>query len=212
MTGNSYCLLYIIGINRNIYMCDRKAIIENYSIWTAYSAARVGCPFRGKALGEEFKRIVIDSGRLEILSGKEPISNEEFSDWHEKMVLDLSAMKKAKGKKIGVGWAAKILNVFLKTYAYVGDQGRPNIRMFLHPPLDTILIKRIMDHENLKTDSKENIALRKTIRKAIPISSLKSYKTYLAVIKALRRFAEIIGKKTVFELEDFWETSNTKGK
>jgi len=191
-------------------MCDRKAIIKNYSIWTAYSAARVGCPFRGKALGEEVKRIIIDSGQLEIISGKEPISSEEFSNWHEKMVLVLSAIKKAKGKKIGVGWAAKILNIFLKTYAYVGDQGRPNIRSLLHPPLDSILVKKIMDHESLKLSSKENDALRKTIRKAIPISSLKSYTTYLAVIYALRRFAEMIEKKTVFELEGFWETSNNQ--
>jgi len=189
-------------------MCDRKIIIENYSIWTAYSAARIGCPFRGKALGKKLKELFIDKGQIERISGADPISNEEFSEWHKRIVTTLSGIKnKNSRKKIGIGWAAKILNVFLKTYAYVGDQGRPNIRTFLHPPLDSILIKLILEHENLKPDSKEKVALRKTIGKAIPISSLKSYKIYLSVINALRRFAEMIGKKTVFELEGFWETS-----
>lgn len=194
-------------------MCDRKIIIQNYSIWTAYSAARVGCPFRGKALGMKLKELLVDSGQIERISGVDPISNEEFSQWHKDMVTTLSEIKNKKSrKKIEIGWAAKILNVFLKTYAYVGDRGRPNIRSFLHPPLDSILIKKILEHENLKVASKENVTLRKTIDKALPISSLKSYKTYLVIINALRRFAEIIGKETVFELEGFWETSTPSNK
>ena len=41
--------------------------------------------------------------------------------------------------RIPAGWAAKLINVYLKTAAYVGNLGRPGLRCVLHPPVDNRL-------------------------------------------------------------------------
>ncbi len=35
-----------------------------------------------------------------------------------------------------MGWAAKIINVYLKTRAYIGAQGRHHLKEMIDPPID----------------------------------------------------------------------------
>jgi len=61
-----------------------------------------------------------------------PIAASEFDAWHAAAVARMIARKPA----LNVGWAAKIVNVYLKTRAYVGGQGRPGLAAAVHPPID----------------------------------------------------------------------------
>ena len=63
-----------------------------------------------------------------------PIQREQFDEWHSAALILLGEIEpKLRGQ---IGWAAKIINVYLKTYAYVGGGGRPNLPDVLHPPID----------------------------------------------------------------------------
>ena len=38
--------------------------------------------------------------------------------------------------RLTVGWATKIINVYLKTRVYIGGQGRHHLKEMIHPPID----------------------------------------------------------------------------
>jgi hypothetical protein len=38
--------------------------------------------------------------------------------------------------RLTVGWATKIINVYLKTRVYIGAQGRHHLKEMIHPPID----------------------------------------------------------------------------
>jgi hypothetical protein len=48
--------------------------------------------------------------------------------------------------RLGIGWAAKLVNVYLKAACYVGDLGTPALRDVLHPPVDAGLWSGISHH------------------------------------------------------------------
>jgi len=37
---------------------------------------------------------------------------------------------------VNLGWATKIINVYLKTRVYIGAQGRHHFKEMIHPPID----------------------------------------------------------------------------
>ncbi|MEJ7811323.1 MAG: hypothetical protein WKG32_13005 [Gemmatimonadaceae bacterium] len=92
----------------------RPKIIRDYARWTALSALRSGAPIKSRA---DIYPLLDDAAFGVVLDGKEPIGREEFDRWHEAATLALVERR----PKLGVGWATKLLNVYLKTAAYVGD-------------------------------------------------------------------------------------------
>ena len=38
--------------------------------------------------------------------------------------------------RLTVGWATKLINVYLKTRAYIGAQGRHHLKEMIYPPID----------------------------------------------------------------------------
>lgn len=67
-----------------------------------------------------------------------PISRPEFDKWHRAATLALTDAN----PKLCVGWAAKIINVYLKTSVYVGGMGRAGLATLIHPPIDGGLWKK----------------------------------------------------------------------
>src|SRR5262249_12348004 len=108
----------------------RKAIIATYAEWTAMSALRSGAPIKSRrdvytALrGVDFE-VLFD----EALG---PINRSTFDAWHAEAVQDMLLRE----PRLTVGWAAKIINVYLKTRAYIGAQGRHHLKEMIHPPID----------------------------------------------------------------------------
>ena len=114
----------------------------------------------------------------------------------------------AHGSEFPVGWGAKLINVFLKTTAYVGDLGRKNLRDALHPPLDNRLRDRLVRcfHDCPK------------IRDAVKFDSIKAiepYEQYQGIINGCRAAAEELAKRggacSLFEVEQLWSTDAPPG-
>jgi hypothetical protein len=100
----------------------RKAIIATYAEWTAMSALRSGAPIKSRRDVYTALRGVDFGVLFEDALG--PINRATFDAWHADAVR---AMMKRE-PRLTVGWAAKIINVYLKTRVYIGAQGRHNLK------------------------------------------------------------------------------------
>ena len=109
--------------------CRRK-IITTYAAWTALSALKAGVHIKSRA---DIYPLLEQVNFPEVLTGGGPaIRVQDFAEWHRRSV---EGSRKARPELV-VGWAAKLVNVYLKTAAYVGDLGREGLREALHPPID----------------------------------------------------------------------------
>ena len=102
-------------------------------------------------------------------------------------------MNNDKGKYF-YGWASKLLNVYLKTLIYVSSDFFPNLKEFLHPPIDSILQK--------------NLIRKKLQNKYFKISDLTESK-YKELISGYKKIA-LREKIYLIEIEKYWEYSKNK--
>ena len=160
----------------------RKKIILEYSKWCAFSALRSGAPVKKRDV--IYPKIDEVSFSL-VLDGRLTITEKEFSNWHKSECIKLAD---SLGKKDRIGWAAKIINIYLKTACYIGGLGRQGLVEVIHPPLDGILAK----------------ALEKKV--SIPrIKEIKSYAQYIELIDLIKNETN---KQCIslFEIEKEWKT------
>lgn len=175
-------------------MSAREQILKSYAEWTALSALRSGAPIKSRDDVYPLMAIIKFSEVLDLSKGK--ITSEEFEKWHKKALeLAISTNSKLTNQ---YGWAAKIVNVYLKTYCYIGDGGREGIRECLHPPIDSGLWKgvnrRFKDNNNILIDS----------HVVTTIKSINSHKTYLRIMSGLRKASKELDC-TLIEIEQLWE-------
>jgi hypothetical protein len=95
------------------------------------------------------------------------------------------------------GWAAKILNIYLKTFAYVGDGGRPNLRPVLHPPIDGGLWRGVRQ----RFCGCRNILDRTHCVQSI--AAIDTHERHLRIIGKLRLVADQLGC-VLIEVEQLW--------
>ena len=108
----------------------RKKIVHDFSKWTALSALRSGSPLKS---GERVYDLIDHHADFTTLfDTSRAIDEAEFDRWHEKTIL---AFCKAE-PDLPVGWAAKIINVYLKTRVYLAGEGRKGLVSVIHPPID----------------------------------------------------------------------------
>ena len=124
----------------------RCQILVEYAKWTALSAVRVPkSPIKDQKRVYELLGGVAFSRVLNPSLG--PISCEDFNCWHQAQTKGLCARAKPMlSSKFPAGWGAKLINVYLKTAAYVGDLGREGLRDVLHPPVDNRLKNGLARH------------------------------------------------------------------
>ena len=171
----------------------RCQILVEYAKWTALSAVRSGAPIKAR---EPVYRLLDGVAFEEVLDAERgPVSAENFDAWHERQVvalrtqatLDLPAKWREAAQRAGrvprfpVGWSAKLINVFLKTTAYVGELGREGVRDVLHPPLDGGLRRGFMSHFETRGHSD----LVKEVDFGA-ISAIEDYDRYRRVIASCR--------------------------
>jgi len=108
-----------------------------------------------------------------ILEGKNPISRNEFETWHEKSTMAIFSQSDS---KLVVGWAVKLINIYLKTRVYIGNDGRPDLIRWIHPPIDGELWKGI----RIKYRNNPNI-FKKThcVERIKDITTYDLYKTII---------------------------------
>jgi hypothetical protein len=167
----------------------RTAIVKSYASWTALSALRSGAPIKSRDdIYGLLDRVPFD--RL-LGSSRTPVDAAEFSSWHRDAVLSLCQ----KERRLCVGWAAKLVNVYLKTAVYVGGLGRPGLVTVIHPPLDGNLLAR------LSKRFPELFAEPHPVRR---IRDIADYPTYARIITKCRAAAKTL-RCSLFEVEQLWE-------
>ena len=108
----------------------RAKILSDFAMWTALSALRSGAPIKKRSDVYPLLRAADFDTLFD--PDKGPIERTEFEAWHRNAVAELLRLD----PRLNIVWAAKLINVYLKTRAYVGGAGRPNLGVQLHPPID----------------------------------------------------------------------------
>jgi hypothetical protein len=122
-----------------------------------------------------------------------PISTTEFDEWHEAATANLCKRQPT----LCTGWAAKMLNIYLKTAVYTGGLGRAGLAAALHPPIDSGL------WSGLRRRFKDRDLLAKT-HTVERIKDIRSYPTYQTIVAGCRLAAERLGCLLI-EVEQLWE-------
>lgn len=169
----------------------REAIVASYAEWTALSALRSGAPIKSRrdvyaALRKVEFEFLFDEARGSL-------DSKGFDDWHEQQVSGLIARE----PRLNVGWAAKIINVYLKTRAYVGGKGRPGLAEVIHPPIDGGLWDGFESH--FVGDTKL-LAETNCVRR---IKDINDYDCYRRIIDGCRTAASSL-KCELIEVEQLW--------
>lgn len=182
---------------------SRRRILVEYAKWTARSAVASGSPIKGR---ETVYRLLNGVTFQEVLNQSlGPISCRGFNEWHRCQTEELCARARqdlprkwigAHGQEFPVGWGTKLINVFLKTAAFVGDLGRGGHRDVLHPPLDAGLQRGLRQRFWAREDIVQNVTFG-------AIMDITDYETYRTVISGCRAAAKELGC-SLFEVEQLW--------
>jgi len=172
-------------------MTPREKIVRDFAEWTALSAARSG---RGhpKSKEEIYRLLRLPDYNTIFVGGS--ITAREFDDWHQKNTLRLNSEHEG----LPIGWAAKLLNVYLKTRVYLAGQGRPGLVEHIHPPIDDGLWRGI------KEQYRSDMEILEKTRGMTPIKDITDYATYSKVIGGCRLIAQ---KRHILliEVEELWK-------
>lgn len=170
----------------------RTQIITTYAGWTTLSALRSGAPVKSRKRVYQLLRSV-DFPSLLGPAGA-PVAAGEFARWHRETTLALCAREPS----LCVGWAAKMVNVYLKTAGYIGGLGRPGLAPLLHPPIDGGLWRGL---ERRFAYRPELLAKTHVVRQ---IKAIRDYATYETIIAGCRMAAADLGCLLI-EVEQLWE-------
>jgi hypothetical protein len=169
----------------------RTAIIATYAEWTAMSALRSGAPIKSRRDVYTALSGVDFAVLFEEALG--PINRTAFDEWHAEAVQSMIERE----PRLTVGWAAKIINVYLKTRVYIGAQGRHHLKEMIHPPLDAGLwlglARRFPDRPDIL--ERTNCVSR--------IKDITDYGCYRRIIDGCRIAAKALGCELI-EVEQLW--------
>jgi hypothetical protein len=167
----------------------RKKIVHDFAKWTALSALRSGSPLKSQ---KQVYDLIEKANLAALFDPTHTIDQTEFDQWHEKTVLAFCEMEPALNMNSQVGWAAKIVNVYLKMRVYLAGEGRKGLVEVIHPPIDN--------------------RLQKGLKQAFPnrpwkikrIKDIRSYQDdYFPFIQECRSLAKEEGCLPI-ELECYW--------
>jgi len=169
----------------------RKAIIATYAEWTAMSALRSGAPIKSR-------RDVYTALRgvdLAVLFADElgPINRTTFDAWHANAVEAMIDRE----PRLTVGWATKIINVYLKTRVYIGSQGRHHLKEMIHPPIDAGLWLGL---ERRFPNRPDILDRTHCVRR---IKDIVDYECYRRIIDGCRSAAKTLDCELI-EVEQLW--------
>jgi hypothetical protein len=125
----------------------------------------------------------------------------DFAAWHAGAVGRLCAADRG----LCVGWAAKLVNVYLKTAAYVGGLGPPELVEYAHPPIDGGLWR------GLERSLAARPAVRARTHRVTRINQITEYAVYLDIIDGCRELARDLGCRLI-EVEQFWQGADAGGR
>jgi hypothetical protein len=168
----------------------RKAIIATYAEWTAMSALRSGAPIKSRRDIYTALRYVDFAVLFDDALG--PINRTTFDDWHAHAIHMIN-----REPRLTVGWATKIINVYLKTRVYIGAQGRHHLREMIHPPIDAGLWLGLERRFANRPDILERTNCVNRIKDIV------DYQCYRRIIDGCRDAAKALNCELI-EVEQLW--------
>jgi hypothetical protein len=170
----------------------RFSIVNDFSEWCSFSSTRSGSPLKSR---EDVYPLIRLPDYDFVLYG-EKITEEEFDKWHKIQAKEISNNR----PEMPIGWSVKLINVYLKSMAYVGEYGREGLRNVLHPPIDTGLwsgIERYCKAANL-----DSILMKThTVQRIKEIDTYEKYETIINGCRDLSKFLNC----SLIEVEQLWE-------
>jgi hypothetical protein len=164
-------------------------IIKDFAEWCAFSSTRSGCPIKSK---EDVYPLIRLPNYKEILKG-DRISLDEFGKWHKCNTIAICN----NDNRLQIGWAAKIINIYLKTRVYMAQEGREGLVEYIHPPIDNGLWKGIkQEYGNDRTVIDKTHIVSK-------IKDITNYNIYAKVIEGCQLIAQKRGCLLI-EVEELW--------
>ena len=169
----------------------RRAIIKTYAEWTSMSALRSGAPIKSRRDVYTVLRVIDFEVLFSVSLG--PINRTSFDAWH----ADAVRVMIGREPRLTVGWATKIINVYLKTRCYIGAQGRHHLKEMIHPPIDAGLwlglARRFPDRPDIldRTHCVERI------------KDIVDYECYRRIIDGCRAAAKALDCDLI-EVEQLW--------
>ena len=192
----------------------RDKIVHDFAKWTAARATR--------GISNERAYSVLDATDFGpvLREGSGPITRTQFNCWHRIEIEKLDYLH----SNIELGWIAKLVNIYLKTRCYVGQDGRVGIGEVIHPPIDNFLIKglkriarssttwdyHIVDgsgrpsRESLRRANEKRNTAREGLDSFTAIKNITTYDQYQKIIRACEAIANL-EKCSLLEVEQFWE-------
>lgn len=176
----------------------RHIIVNEYARWCAFSSTRSGSPL--KARKDVYP--LIDTPDYEtILTGSNPINQQDFNLWHKENVFKIQNSR----SEMCIGWAAKLINVYLKTMVYVASIGRPGLENLIHPPIDGGLWEGI---NKAYGNNKDIISKTHSVK---TIKDIEKYEQYEVIMNGMKLIANE-EKCRLIEVEKYWEGTEFKSK
>ncbi len=159
----------------------RTKILKDFAAWTTLSALR-RAPVRARSVVYRLLRAVDFEALFD--PDKGVIGRNQFDEWHRK---------------------AKIINVYLKTRAYVGTSGRPNLSDHLHPPIDSGLWTGLRQKFGPRSDVTRLTHCVKQIK------DIETQECYDRIIEGCRLAATKFGCRLI-EVEQLWTGTELAGR
>ena len=157
-------------------MTHRETIVNTFAEWTAFSATRSGCPIKSR---EDVYPLIRLPDYVSIFCG-EQLTQDEFDNWHHDNTLRIQK----ENNKLPVGWAAKLINVYLKTRVYLAREGRSGLIEYIHPPIDNGL------WAGIKKEYKNDDEIKKELHVFTGINKIITYDDYVKIIDLCRTVAQ----------------------
>ena len=170
----------------------REALVTDFARWVASCAVGPDAPVVSQ---EDIYRALdaVDFAPLfDRRMGRMGLG--EFGAWHRSAVAGMREASPA----LNVGWAAKVLNEYLKTKCYVGGYGRDGLAEVIHPPIDDGLTRGL--REAFGSDAR----LKAQLDSLAPMGNMDTYDEYEALIRVCGQIAGI-ANCSLLESEQFWD-------
>jgi hypothetical protein len=173
-------------------MTSRQAIVKAFTEWTAFSALRSGLPTTVRRQRAAIYPLIRIPNYDAIISRQE-ITPREFNAWHEASTAAICH----KAESLPVGWATKIINVYLKTRVYLASEGPSSLVECIHPPIDNGL------WQGIRAEYRQDPAIYPKTHIVTRIKNIVDYSTYQTIIEG----CELIAAKRgclLIEVEELW--------
>jgi hypothetical protein len=121
------------------------------------------------------------------------INQATFDAWHASEVKSMIERE----PRLTVGWATKIINVYLKTRVYIGAQGRHHLKEMIHPPIDAGLWLGLARRFPDRTDILERTNCVNGIK------DIENYECYRRIIEGCRAAAKALECELI-EVGQLW--------